>query len=114
MSALPIQSAVCAHFGIGLRELISKDRHKSLAFARQLAMYLCRTILKLSYPELGRAFGRDHSTVIHSCQKMARVCASDGAAQAHMLAIIHALAPKVIRQQAPAIDYSIGEGEAAE
>jgi chromosomal replication initiator protein len=105
----PIQSAVCSHFGIELPELLSKDRHKSLAFARQLAMYLCRTILQLSYPELGRAFGRDHTTCLAACRKMARVCAEDAVAAAHLAAIVKALGAAEVRQQCPAPDYAIRE-----
>src|SRR5690606_3506915 len=47
-----IQRAVCGHFRISNTDLMSKDRHKSVAFARQVAMYLCRQRLKCSFPEL--------------------------------------------------------------
>ncbi len=61
-SVADIQRAVCGHFRLSNSELLSKDRHKSVAFARQVAMYLCRQRLKCSFPELGRAFGnRDHT-----------------------------------------------------
>jgi chromosomal replication initiator protein len=39
--------------------------------ARQIAMYLCRDMLKASFPAIARAFGgKDHSTVIHACNKI--------------------------------------------
>ncbi|MCA9646794.1 MAG: chromosomal replication initiator protein DnaA, partial [Myxococcales bacterium] len=65
VSVQDIQRAVCNHFRLTNAELLSKDRHKSVAFARQVAMYLCRQRLRCSYPELGRSFGnRDHTTVM--------------------------------------------------
>ena len=46
--------------------------------ARQVAMYVCRRKLGLSYPELGRAFGgKDHSTVIHAIKKINKLLVSD-------------------------------------
>lgn len=115
MTIALIQSTVCAHFGVTLHDLIGGDRHKSIVFARQLAVYLCRIRLAMSYPELGRAFGsRDHTTCMWACRKMARVCTEDSVAAEHLAAIVKALAPKPERQQGPSIDYSIHEGEAAE
>ena len=71
MSVEDIQRAVCSHFRLSNSELLSKDRHKSVAFARQVAMYVCRQRLKCSFPELGRAFGnRDHTTVMHAVRKV--------------------------------------------
>jgi chromosomal replication initiator protein len=110
MSCVPIQRAVCNHFGVTPEQLIAKDRHKSIAFARHMAMHLCRSILGLSYPELGRAFGwRDHTTVMNGCRKMELTLATDPKAAAHRDAIVKALAPEPVRQQAPAPDYSIRE-----
>ncbi|HEU4544387.1 MAG TPA: helix-turn-helix domain-containing protein [Jiangellaceae bacterium] len=64
---------VAAHYGITRDELLSRDRHKSIAEARQVAMWLCRELLGMSYPELGRAFGnRDHTTCIAGVRRIAR------------------------------------------
>lgn len=111
MSFIPIQVAVCEHFGFTLPELVSKDRHKSIVFARQLAVYLCRTILGLSYPELGRAFGRDHTTMIHAARKAETLLSADAVAAAHMRSILTALGSEQAppRQQAPSMDYRISE-----
>ena len=66
-----IQRVVCHHFKLRSTDLLSKDRHKSIAFARHVAMYLCKQRLKCSFPELGRAFGnRDHTTVISAVRKV--------------------------------------------
>ncbi len=67
--------AVCAeHFAIPAGELIGQGRRKELVFARQTAMTLCRTMLGLSYPALGRLFGgKDHSTVLYSIRKFQKI-----------------------------------------
>ncbi|MCH2108143.1 MAG: chromosomal replication initiator protein DnaA [Polyangiaceae bacterium] len=83
-----IQKAVCTHFRVTNAELLSKDRHKSVAFARQVAMYLCRQRLKSSFPELGRAFGnRDHTTVMSAVRKVERLRGDDPQVNAHLEAI---------------------------
>ncbi|MDR0930304.1 MAG: chromosomal replication initiator protein DnaA [Clostridiales bacterium] len=46
--------------------LVSKSRNKNVTLPRQIAMYLCRTKLNLSYPKIGSIFGRSHATVIHN------------------------------------------------
>ena len=49
-------------------DLKSKKRTKTLVLPRHIAMFLCRELLKLSFPEIGRLFGgKDHSTVIYAC-----------------------------------------------
>lgn len=59
-------------------EILGNARNPNIVLARQLAMYLCRKILGLSYPELGRVFGgKDHSTVIHSIKKITRLRDTD-------------------------------------
>lgn len=83
-----IQRAVCGHFRITNTDLMSKDRHKSVAFARQVAMYLCRQRLKCSFPELGRAFGnRDHTTVMSAVRRVEKMIEDDPQVNAHLEAI---------------------------
>lgn len=83
-----IQRAVCGHFRITNTDLMSKDRHKSVAFARQVAMYLCRQRLKCSFPELGRAFGnRDHTTVMSAVRRVEKMIEDDPQVHAHLEAI---------------------------
>ncbi len=80
-----IQRVVCSHFRLSNAELLSKDRHKSVAFARQVAMYLCRQRLKSSFPELGRAFGnRDHTTVMSAVRKVEQLAETDPEVKAHL------------------------------
>ena len=61
-----IQYAVCGHYQIGLTDLKSTRRERRIARPRQLAMYLAKTLTPLSLPDIGRAFGRDHTTVVHA------------------------------------------------
>ncbi len=83
-----IQRAVCGHFRVTNAELLSKDRHKSVAFARQVAMYLCRQRLKCSFPELGRAFGnRDHTTVMSAVRRVEELRQKDPQVNAHLEAL---------------------------
>jgi chromosomal replication initiator protein len=83
-----IQRIVCHHFKLRSTDLLSKDRHKSIAFARHVAMYLCKQRLKCSFPELGRAFGnRDHTTVISAVRKVEALRSSDPEVRAHLEAL---------------------------
>ena len=61
-----ITQAICEHFNIEPGELRSRRRSHHVAMPRQLAMYLCRRHLGVSYPRIGELFDRDHSTVIHA------------------------------------------------
>ncbi len=83
-----IQRIVCHHFKLRSADLVSKDRHKSIAFARHVAMYLCKQRLKCSFPELGRAFGnRDHTTVMSAVRKVDSLRQNDAEVRAHLDAI---------------------------
>ncbi len=83
-----IQRIVCHHFKLRSGDLLSKDRHKSIAFARHVAMYLCKQRLKCSFPELGRAFGnRDHTTVMSAVRKVEHLRGSDPEVRAHLEAL---------------------------
>lgn len=68
-----ILQAVAQHYGLKLREIVSKSRKQSLVQARQLAMFLIHKYTETSYSQIGRQFGgRDHSTVLHSCNQVSR------------------------------------------
>jgi chromosomal replication initiator protein len=83
-----IQRLVCHHFKLRSGDLLSKDRHKSIAFARHVAMYLCKQRLKCSFPELGRAFGnRDHTTVMSAVRKVEALRVADPEVRAHLEAL---------------------------
>ena len=64
-----IQRRVAEHFDVRLADMTSKRRPASIAFPRQVAMYLARELTKASLNEIGDAFGgRDHGTVMHACK----------------------------------------------
>ena len=66
-----IQKAVAAHHNIKVSDLKSSKKLKIYAIPRQIAMYLCRTMTKSSFPEIGAKFGgKDHSTVIHAVRQI--------------------------------------------
>ncbi len=82
LSIKQIQQLVGEHFNLTVPELIARTRKREVVHARQVAMYLCRELLKSSYPSIARAFGgKDHSTVIHACEKV-RKDMRDGAVRA--------------------------------
>jgi chromosomal replication initiator protein len=63
--------AVCRHYNIRPMDLKSQKRARQIAMARQVAMFLCRELTSDSFPEIGSRFGgKDHSTVIHSVNKI--------------------------------------------
>ena len=66
-----IQQEVAQEYGVSVEGLKSKKRTKTLTVPRQVAMYLCRKHTDLPLVEIGQAFGgRDHTTVIHACDKV--------------------------------------------
>jgi chromosomal replication initiator protein len=74
-----IQRTVSDFFHIRLADLKSKKRTQHIAFCRQVAMYLCRKLTDCSFPAIGEHFGRDHSTVIHAYNLIARRVSGDSA-----------------------------------
>ena len=66
-----VQKVVAEFFHVSVEDLKSKKRSSNLTFPRQVAMYLCRTVINESFPKIGTEFGgKDHSTVMHSCDKI--------------------------------------------
>jgi chromosomal replication initiator protein len=74
-----IQRTVADYFHVRLADLKSKKRTQHIAFCRQVAMYLCRKLTDSSFPCIGEAFVRDHSTVIHAYNLIARRMSNDSA-----------------------------------
>ncbi|MCM2535617.1 chromosomal replication initiator protein DnaA [Neobacillus pocheonensis] len=77
-----IQKVVGEHFSIKLDDFKAKKRTKSVAFPRQIAMYLSRELTDYSLPKIGEEFGgRDHTTVIHAHEKISKLLQSDSQLQ---------------------------------
>ncbi|WP_066059811.1 chromosomal replication initiator protein DnaA [Robertmurraya korlensis] len=73
-----IQRVVGEHFNVKLEDFKAKKRTKSVAFPRQIAMYLSRELTDFSLPKIGEEFGgRDHTTVIHAHEKISKLIQSD-------------------------------------
>ncbi len=73
-----IQKAVSTFYNIKFSDLRSKRRHRTVAFPRQIAMYLAREYGKFSFPEIGNSFGgKDHSTAIHAVKKIENALKED-------------------------------------
>lgn len=66
VSVNAIKKVVGKHFSIKIEDFGSKKKNQSIAWPRQIAMYLSSTMTDLSLPEIGREFNRDHSTVVHA------------------------------------------------
>jgi chromosomal replication initiator protein len=75
-----IQDAAAQAFGLSRERLLARDRSPNVALARQIAMYLARELTDVSLPEIGRGFGRDHSTVVHAHKRIAADIAAGGPA----------------------------------
>jgi chromosomal replication initiator protein len=74
-----IQEATAAQFGIGREELLARDRTPTVAFARQVAMYLARELTDQGLPALGREFGgRNHTTVLHAWKRVSELVDKPG------------------------------------
>ena len=65
-----IKQAVADYYGISAAELTAKRRSREIVIPRQVAMFLAREMTDLSLTQLGAAFQRDHSTILHACDKV--------------------------------------------
>ncbi len=73
-----IKRAVADQYNVSPESLVGRKRTSNIAFARQVAMYLSRMLTDLSLSDIGAGFGkRDHTTVIHGCDKIAEKARTD-------------------------------------
>jgi chromosomal replication initiator protein len=71
ISIQDIQTIVGSFYNVRMEDFTAKKRTKSIAFPRQIAMYLARELTDYSLPKIGEEFGgRDHTTVIHAHEKI--------------------------------------------
>jgi chromosomal replication initiator protein len=88
-----IMAAVSERFGIRIDLLCGQRRTQTIALPRQVAMYLMRQLTDMSLAEIGRAFGgRDHTTVLYACEKVAGLVREDNAMQEKVNGLISTLA----------------------
>ena len=73
-----IRKVVAEYYDITVKDLMGRKRTRSIARPRQIAMALSRELTGDSYPDIGQSFGgRDHTTVMHGCEKVAQLRAED-------------------------------------
>ena len=73
-----IMKVVAAHYGIKVSDLKSKSNARPIAYPRQVAMYMCKELTDLSYPEIGKLFNnKHHSTVMYSVEKIEQLTQDD-------------------------------------
>ena len=78
LSIVDIQNKVASYFHVSLTDLKGKKRMKSIVVPRQIAMYLSREMTNNSLPKIGKEFGgKDHTTVIHACDKISEIIKID-------------------------------------
>ena len=86
-----IKQMVASRYNIRVSDIDSKSRRQEIVLPRQLAMYLTRRLTDRSFPELGRSFKRDHSTVLHGFEKIRDRCLREPAFAAHVEALVRSL-----------------------
>ena len=89
-----IRSIVCDHYQLELSELLARQRVPRICRPRQIAMYLCQKLTLNSLPKIGWKFGgRDHTTVLHACRAIEKLCADD----AEVDTVVKQLRRKILR-----------------
>ena len=87
-----IQQVVANHYGIKVSDMKAKKRTRSIAYPRQVAMYLSRELTENSLPKIGEEFGgRDHTTVMHACDKIGKEIQQDPSLQLTVKELIDAI-----------------------
>jgi chromosomal replication initiator protein len=87
-----IQRAVADYYHIQVSEMRARTRVRMVSLPRQVAMFLCRELTELSLPRIGEEFGgRDHTTVIHACEKILQDRQTDPTLDANVKEIIERL-----------------------
>ncbi len=66
-----IIKGVALYYSLSPEDLVGPRRNREIIIPRQVAMYLCREVADVSFPRIGDAFQRDHSTIQHGCDKVA-------------------------------------------
>ncbi len=94
LNSQQITQAVAEYYRISLEDMCSKQRDKYIVMPRQIAMYLIRQETQASLLEIGQLFGgRDHSTVLHACEKIDRAINTDSTLRREIIAIREQLLP---------------------
>jgi chromosomal replication initiator protein len=88
LTVADIVSIVARYYNVSEAELLGRSRHRAVAQARQIVMYLARDELTASLPKIGDALGgRDHTTVMHGIDKIASQIETDDPLRRDIMAI---------------------------
>ncbi|MBE2224207.1 MAG: chromosomal replication initiator protein DnaA, partial [Anaerolineae bacterium] len=80
--------AVCLYYNVTADSISSSSRSRTIAFPRQMAMYLARTETDASFPQIGTQLGnRDHTTILYGCEKISTLLEKDAETRRDMLSI---------------------------
>ena len=95
LSISKVQSSVCEYFNVSMDDLVSKSRKRQIVQARQISMYLCRTLLpNCSLSTIGaQTGGKDHATVLHSCNIVSDMMSTDRLFKKYVTDLENRLAP---------------------
>jgi len=92
-----VQAVVCEYFSITRDMLLSKSRKRQIVQARQIAMYLSRTMLNCSLSTIGSELGgKDHATVLHACNTVSDLISLDKTFRKYVSDITKMLAPTTV------------------
>ncbi|OGR07760.1 MAG: chromosomal replication initiator protein DnaA [Deltaproteobacteria bacterium RIFOXYD12_FULL_50_9] len=94
LSTEMIRDFLARQFKVSVDDMLSKSRKKSVAFPRQVTMYLARKLTEQPLVEIGKAFNRDHSTVVHSIRVVSENMAANGCVRGQ----VDLLAKKIEKQ----------------
>ena len=78
LSAELIRDFIARQFKVSVQDMQSRSRKKTIAFPRQVSMYLARKYTEQGLAEIGKAFNRDHSTVLHSVRVISGAISRNG------------------------------------
>lgn len=86
-----IIKAVANHYNLSFADVKGKKRTKNIMMPRQIAMYIAREMTEYSTTELGAEFNKDHTTVMHACQKIEEAIKNDSQLESNIEMIIRSL-----------------------
>ena len=91
-SAENIRDVVAEYYSVSVKDMMGKKRSREIVRPRQMAMALIRELTRDSFPEIGQVFGgRDHSTVMHACEKVQELRQSDASVEKDYQALMATL-----------------------
>jgi chromosomal replication initiator protein len=96
MKIRDVQAAICRYYNIRLERFIGEQRAVPIVRPRQIAMYICFVFYGKSYSEIGRAFDRHHTTVMHACDVIEHLVKSGDAVNLDVAAITSLLGSGVV------------------